>query len=241
MSFNGVIVGGLLLLCVYYTEAKITQTTTNHHLNPKATAIHLGLLHPTRTKVGANATKACRHSTAVESFVASFYTYFIVTNDPIVVKRLKLPSDSASKRLKPLVKKILADGHQCDADYIAEEVASTIGRAGTLQLAEHYKRAAYGIGDFLYLSGILNCKNAIQLAREFFAYVEKAFGENDSYDSYMQGIVYGLSDFLIAHQDVLKEVTLELADQFFKEFSDGNAGTCEAPASGAAPAAGKEL
>ncbi|KAG8172582.1 hypothetical protein JTE90_005342 [Oedothorax gibbosus] len=239
MSFNGVIVGGLLLLCVYYTEAKITQTTTNHHLNPKATAIHLGLLHPTRTKVGANATKACRHSTAVESFVASFYTYFIVTNDPIVVKRLKLRA-TRLPRAEATGQKILADGHHCDADYIAEEVASTSAEQGHCSW-RNITSSRYGIGDFLYLSGILNCKNAIQLAREFFAYVEKAFGENDSYDSYMQGIVYGLSDFLIAHQDVLKEVTLELADQFFKEFSDGNAGTCEAPASGAAPAAGKEL
>lgn len=252
MSIHGVILCGLVLLCAYQIDAKSTRKTTHHHINPKVTAIHLGLLSPSRIKGhhGANATHNCKYYTAVESFAATFYTAFVVTTDPVVVKRLETPSDEAVKKLKPLIKKILADEHQCDADYIAEEVAESIGRAGTLQLTDHYLQAAYGVGEFLYLSGLLNCKNAFHMAMEFFGYVEKAFGENDNYDSYMQGMVNGLSDFLVAHQDVLKTVTLELADQFYKEFSDANGGTCDSgsvPASGSAPKSalvpksGKEL
>lgn len=175
------------------------------HLALSVTAILLALTYPVQghrhTSNQNQTSTTCKHASTVEVFAASFYTALIVTQDPYIIHGLELPGEKAAECLYPILSRVLKDEGLRNSDKIAWQSSRSLALKDTLKLTQYFELTAYNVGDALQEEGLLDCKNAVSMALDYFEFVREAFKGQDGskFDTYILGTVQGMTDFFHAH------------------------------------------
>lgn len=146
------------------------------HLSLTVTTILLAFIYPVQAhQHKTENSTTCKRTSSVEAFTA-----LIVTQDPDIVEVFEMSGKAASDLLNPITSR------------------RAVAKKDTLKLAQYFELTAYNVGGFLKQEGILDCKNAVSMALDYFRFAREEFEGLDmgKFEYYMQAVVQGMVYFL---------------------------------------------
>lgn len=157
---------------------------------------------------------------SVEAFAAAFYTALILTTHPIIFE-LEATGEEASELLYDVVKYELDNVGLCNAPSIARIVSRGAAAVKRIPLTLYFYLKGYVVGYFLLEKGLLDCKNAVELALKYFNFVRPILDSGldlDKIDTYFTAITRGLVQHVQSLKLDLLDSFIILAYNFYDEF-----------------------
>lgn len=185
-------------------------------------ALLLGCLCPTHVTGGYDPATPplppCEEA-SVEAFAAALYTALILNTHPIIFE-LEATGEEASVMLYQVVHEELDKVGLCNAPSIAKIVSRGAATVEKIPLTLYFYLKAYVVGYFLFDKGLLNCKNSVELALNYFNCVQPILSglDPEQIDSYFTAITRGLVEHVQNLKLELLDSAITLAFTFYGEF-----------------------